>query len=347
MQAGSFSAFGLWDADSPIAVRIFSTRKPPDATWVRQRVREAWNLRASLRARGVTGYRLIFGEADQLPGIVVDVYGQFAVVVAYSSSLGSLLPLVAEAVAETAELRGVVRRRKDERGSQLFPLWGESPPEEVFVEELGMRFGARLRVGQKTGLFFDHRENRSYVRKKAAGLHVLNLFAYVGGFSVAAALGGAASVTSVDIAGPAMEDCLRHFELNGLGDFPHETVVGDVFRFLEESAQTGRRFDLVVCDPPSFARNRQQLRAAEKAYRRLLAAGFSVTRPGGLFCAASCTSQVSPEAFRRAINDAARKSRVRFQVVREAAHPEDHPISIGHEEGRYLKFVAGRVLARC
>lgn len=347
VQAGSFVAFGLWDAESPIAVRLFSTVGPPDQTWIERRVHEAWQLRAHVRAQGVTGYRLICGEADQLPGIVVDVYGGFAVVVTYSRSLGALLPALSAAVANVAGLRGVVRRQKDERGIKLIPLWGELPPDEIVVEEFGMRLVAELKAGQKTGLFFDHRDNRWYVRRRAAGLRVLNLFSYTGGFSVAAALGNAASVVSVDSARPAMESCLRNFELNGLHDFSHEAIVEDVFAFLQAAQRNGLRFDLIVCDPPSFAQSRDQARAAEKAYRRLVALGLSVTSPGGTFCAASCTSQVGPTAFRKAISDAARKMRVRFQILTDVGHAEDHPVLIGHEEGRYLKFVAGRVLPRC
>lgn len=347
VKAGSFEGFGLWDADSPIAVRIFSTQGPVDDAWIRARVLEAVSLRADLPARGVTGYRAIFGEADQLPGIVVDVYADFAVVVSYSRSLGGLLPVVARTVAEALGLRGVVRRKKEDGAVQLLPLWGEMPPAEILVEEFGMKLIAELHAGQKTGLFFDHRDNRAFVRKRARGLRVLNLFSYTGGFSVAAALGGAASVTSVDIAAPAIETSKRNFEVNGLAEFPHDAIAMDVFDFMEEARKQGKKFDLVISDPPSFAHSRDQLKAAEKAYRKLMALGLSVTAPGGLFCAASCTSQLGPPQFAKAIADAARKARVRLQVIADVGHAADHPVAIGHQEGRYLKFVAGRVLTRC
>jgi 23S rRNA (cytosine1962-C5)-methyltransferase len=345
--AGSYEAIGLWDAESPIAVRLFSTRGPVDARFVAERVREAWELRALVRGQGVTGYRLLFGEADGLPGIVVDLYGDYAVLVTYSRSLGALVPEVAQAVEEVARVRGVVRRARDGDGVRLTLLAGEPPPSEVIIEERGMRLLAELEHGQKTGLFFDHRDNRAFVREISAGRSVLNLFAYTGGFSVAAALGGARAVTSVDISPPAIAAAQRNFALNGLEGARHEALVADVFEYLEAVKARGERFDLVVCDPPSFAKNRQQLRAAEKAYRRLLALCLEVTVTGGLLCAASCTSQVSPDGFRAALRDAARKARRRLQVVRDIGHAPDHPVSIGHEEGRYLKFVAGRVLERC
>ena len=347
VKSGSFSAYGIWDEESAIALRIFSTKQAPDEPWLEARVREAWQLRAPLREQGVTGYRLIFGEADSLPGIVVDLYGEFAVLVTYSKSLGSLSARLGPIVARIANCRGVVRRIKNEEGVELRPLFGELPPDVLYIEEHGMTLLARSRSGQKTGLFFDHRENRQYVRKNARGCRVLNLYSYTGGFSVAAALGGAVGVTSVDIAAPAVADSEENFGLNGLSEFPHRAVAQDVIVFLERAKKSGEKYDLVVCDPPSFAKNRTQQKAAEKAYRRVMSEALAVVAPGGLFCAASCTSQIGPEAFRHAINDAARKARVRFQIVHDVGQPSDHPVLVGHEEGRYLKFVAGRVLDRC
>jgi 23S rRNA (cytosine1962-C5)-methyltransferase len=347
VSSASFSAVGLWDSESQIAVRLFSTEGPVTDEWIFDRVREAYGARSKLRRDGVTGYRLIFGEADQLPGIVVDMYGPYAVLLTYSKSLGVLSQKVAEAVLEVTGCRGVARRVKQDEKVQLLPLAGEPVAESVTVEEYGMRLVARLSRGQKTGLFFDHRENRAYVRARSEGARVLNLYSYTGGFSVAAALGGARAVTSVDIAAPAIEDARLNFEENQLGDFPHEGVAEDVIVYLERAAKARRRFNLIVCDPPSFARNKTQVRGAEKAYRKVMSAALELVEPGGLFCAASCTSQVGPAAFRQAINDAARKARVRYQVVHDVGQPADHPVAIGHEEGRYLKFVVGRILPRC
>jgi 23S rRNA (cytosine1962-C5)-methyltransferase len=347
VRSASFSAVGLWDSESQIAVRVFSTEGPVTDEWILDRVREAYDARVTLRRDGVTGYRLIFGEADQLPGIVVDMYGPYAVLLTYSKSLGMLSQKVAEAVLEVTGCRGVARRVRQDEKVQLLPLAGEPVAESVTVEEYGMRLVARLSRGQKTGLFFDHRENRAYVRARSEGARVLNLYSYTGGFSVAAALGGARAVTSVDIAAPAIEDARLNFEENQLGDFPHEGVAEDVIVYLERAAKARRRFNLIVCDPPSFARNKTQVRGAEKAYRKVMSAALELVEPGGLFCAASCTSQVGPAAFRQAINDAARKARVRYQVVHDVGQPADHPVAIGHEEGRYLKFVVGRILPRC
>jgi len=347
VRAGSFSAVGLWDAESPIAVRLFSTVDAPDAAWIRERVREAWELRAPVRAAGVTGYRLLFGEADSLPGVVVDLYDSVAVLVTYSKALGSLIDPIAQAVLEIAEVKSVVRRTKEDDVVKLTPVRGELPPRSVVIHEGRMKLLAELYSGQKTGLFFDHRDNRRFVGERAHGARVLNLFSYTGGFSVAAALGGAVSVTSVDVAAPAILACAQNFALNDLADFPHTGLSEDVFAYLERVEKKREVFDVVVCDPPSFAKSRDQLRQAERAYTKLLGAALRVTAPGGLFCAASCTSQVGPPLFRHLIAEAARKARVRYQIVRDIGQPDDHPVLVAHEEGRYLKFVAGRVLQRC
>lgn len=342
LRAGGWSGVALWDAESAIALRVFGRGDVPDERLVARRVKEAWELRAPLLEEGVSAFRLVYGEGDGLPGVVVDYYDGHCVIVTYASSLDVLIPWVVAALEQQIRPRSVLRRHGP---GDVRVLAGKAPSRELVVtEHLGMRLFVDVYAGQKTGLFLDHRENRRFVLERARDKDVLNLFSYTGGFSVAAALGGARSVVSVDGAAPASAACEANFRLNGLGSFPHEAVTGDVFEYLERASREGRRFDLVICDPPSFAKNRAQLKAAEKAYRRLNALGFAVTAPGGLYAAASCTSQVGPEAFRQALADASRKARVRFQIIHDIGQPIDHPVLAAHPEGRYLKFVVGRVL---
>lgn len=342
IRSGNWSGVALWDEESQVALRVFSRGRAVDAAFVEHRVRAAFELRQPLRDLDMTGYRLVYGEADGLPGVVVDYYDGYLVIVTYSKSLGALLPHLVSALERVVAPRGIVRRHG---AGEVQVLFGREPPRDLVVREHdGVKLLVDVRSGQKTGLFLDHRENRKWVGENARGKSVLNLFSYTGGFSIAAALGGASAVTSVDAAAPASAACEENFRLNGLANFPHECVTADVFEYLERLGAQKRRFDFVVCDPPSFAKSRAQLHQAEKAYRRLTALGFAVTEPGGLYAAASCTSQVGPEAFRHAIADACRKARVRFQIVHDVGQPLDHPVLAAHPEGRYLKFIVGRVI---
>lgn len=343
LRSGTWTGVALWDEASPIALRVFGRGATvPDQAWLRRRLQQAWDLRASLRDDEVTAFRLLYGEADGIPGVVVDYYDGHCVLVTYATSLDVLVSPIVEALIAEVGPASVLRRRGP---GEVEVLAGRQPSREIVVaERAGMRLSVDVFSGQKTGLFLDHRENRHFVREHVRDKDVLNLFSYTGGFSVAAALGGARSVTSVDSAGPANVACEENFRLNGLRKFPHRIVTQDAFEYLESALRDGRRFDFVVCDPPSFARSRSQAKTAEKAYRRLTALGLAVTRAGGWYAAASCTSQVGPEAFRRAIADAGRKARVRFQILHDVGQPIDHPVLAAHPEGRYLKFVVGRVL---
>ena len=346
VQCGRFDAWALWDQDSPIALRVFSRRQRPDAAWVKARVAEAWALRARLLPAQTDAFRLLFGEGDGLPGIVVDVYAGFAIIVSYSSALTQVVAWVAEALAERREIQGVCERvtRRKERASELRRISGVQPPEVVLIEEHGLRYEVDFEAGQKTGLFLDHRANRQYLRGLAAGKSVLNLFSYTGAFSVSCAAGGASRVTSVDLAAPAIEAATRNVLHNALPPAVHEGVAEDVFEFLDAAARAGRRWDIVIADPPSFASSRAELFGALRAYKKLHAASLSVLTPGGLYAGASCTAQVSPDAFRQTLAEGAARVGQRLTVVHEAAHAVDHPYAAGHLEGRYLKFVLCRSL---
>jgi 23S rRNA (cytosine1962-C5)-methyltransferase len=344
IRAGRFTGYALWDEDSAIALRVFSAFGVPDAAWVAARVTSAWELRAALRDGGVTAFRCLSGEGDGLPGVTADFYAGFVVLVTYAGALEPIVPWVVTALSELPGVLGILRRDHGERASELELVWGRRPPHELVVQEHGVRLPVDLGAGQKTGLFLDQRENRRLVGELARGKSVLNLFSYTGGFSLHAALGGAARVASVDSAPGAMQAARRGFELNGLDPDAHEFVVDDAFAYLDRLAKEKQRFDLVISDPPSFARNRQQLAAAERAYSRLGTACMNVTQPGGFYVASSCTGQVSQESFKKLLAGAARTARKRFQIVHEAGQPLDHPVLAGHPEGRYLKFVVGRVL---
>lgn len=337
--AGSAEAYGLFDAEGQIGVRLFGSA-PPQGNWVEKRVQDALDLRALVSGPETDAYRLVYGEGDFLPGITVDRYGRFAVLRRYSPGVDSLVSVVASSVGKALKLRGVVSRDDGE----LRALWGELPPPELTVRENGIRLLANLFDGQKTGLFLDHRDNRQTLSRFTAGRRVLNLFSYTGAFSLYAVRGGAHHVTSVDIAPAAIEDAKRNFVLNGFDPEAHTFLSADVFALLAEYAARKEQFGVVVLDPPSFARSKKSRFAALRAYAKLNTQALRCTQPGGLLATASCTSQVSPEDFRAVLGEAALSAGVRVQVVHDAGHAPDHPVPATFPEGRYLKFLVARVL---
>lgn len=355
VRCGGWAAFGLWDARSPIAVRVFSRQAAPDAAWIAERVWEAWDLRGHIRdaAPATSAYRWLYGEGDGLPGLVADRYGDYAVIHTYAESVQAIAPLVANALRTIDPgLRGVALHQRpqddDEEGQVeaapgLRPLWGELPPEDLVIQEHGLFFKADLWRGQKTGLFLDQRENRRTVEALAGGLSVLNCFAYTGGFSLYALRGGAAEVTSVDVGRGLDEAAAENLALNGLDLRRHQFITEDCFGLLDAYVKAGRRFQMVILDPPSFARTKGNAHAALRAYVRLNALAMRCVEPGGLLVTSSCTSQVGPEPFRAMLADAATAAQRRAQIIHEAGQPADHPVPAAFPEGRYLKFIVARV----
>jgi 23S rRNA (cytosine1962-C5)-methyltransferase len=345
LRAGGARAFALYDAESAIALRIFSTRKLPDDAWFRERVELAFRLREPLRQGRTTAYRWIFGEGDGLPGLTVDLYGEYAVMVSYASSVTGLIERVATAMNQTTRLLGIVRRLPgSEAGERLELVSGRMPPERLVVEEHGARFYAELEKGQKTGLFLDQRENRRFIAGMSRGLSVLNLFSYTGGFSVHAALAGASRIVSVDSSPGALDTAKDNFRLNGLDPDAHAFEAADVFEFLRAEISRAKRHDLVISDPPSFAKSRAQKPEALKAYKRLNADGLRALKAEGIYAAGSCTSQVCPDDFHETLAESARRAKCELQIVGDFGQPLDHPVLAQHPEGRYLKFIVARAL---
>jgi 23S rRNA (cytosine1962-C5)-methyltransferase len=345
---GAFLGRGLWDAASPIAVRVLDhtggareTLSPADLG--------ARLLAAVLRRDGrfdadTTAYRLCNGEGDRVPGLVLDRYDTVAVVrldtEAWTPHLDALTATLQAPLAERG-VRSIALRLTGEDGAdrrKIRRLDGAEPPDRLVVRERGMTMEVDLAHGQKTGAFLDQRENRARVRALSRGCgRVLNLFSYAGGFSVAAALGGAARVTSVDVAAAAHATAQRTFRANGVDPGAHAFVTADVFAFLDQARARGDRFDLVISDPPSFAPSERARPRALVAYRRLHAAAAAVLAEGGVLCAASCSSHIDTEAFLTTLDDA---SLGRADLCLRELHgqPEDHPTLPAWPEGRYLKL---------
>jgi 23S rRNA (cytosine1962-C5)-methyltransferase len=357
LEAGRVRAVGLWSSDGAIAVRVMRRGDAvPDRAFVQARIARALAQRsdAGLGSEGGSGgdtdaYRLLYGEGDGVPGVTIDRYGRYAVAKTYAagyltpgSDAHALLVDVARTLRTALGLRGVLHAPHDD--APLRALAGEMPPPEVTVREHGLAFLANLHTGQKTGLFLDHRENRAFVRRIAAGRRVANLFAYTGAFSVHALAGGAERAVDVDVAAAALHDATRNAQANRVAA-RHATLrldlLGDPAAALRHEALAGS--DLIVLDPPSLARNKGQRHAALRAYTRLNAAAMAALPAGGLLASASCTAQVSPEAFRGALAEAASRAQVDARVLHEAGHAADHPVPLAFPEGRYLKFVLLRI----
>ena len=323
-----------------------------DASFWRRRIARAARLRQSILELGdTTAYRVVHGESDGLPGVVVDRYADFAVLKLYSAGLKPHRPAILEAIRAALPVKGIYSREEDARDdaeSEGDPkgaiAWGEAPPERIAIREEGTSFLVDVRLGQKTGFFLDQRENRRALRRYARGrARALNCFGYTGGFSVQAALGGAAHVTTVDQDGEALALARDNFAVNGLDPNPHDFVPGDVFRFLADAKARSETFDLVVLDPPAFAKSQKAVDAAIAGYASLHRAALAVLEPGGILATASCSARVTADAFLGAVKEAAFKSRVDLLLLETRFQPPDHPVSLQFAEGRYLKFF---VLAR-
>ncbi len=349
-----FLAVGLYDPCSSIRVRILQHGEPAtiDEDWFRARLEAAARLRAPLRERtpaaATTGYRLVHGENDGLPGLVVDRYERTSVLKLYTSAwvphLGNVLSALAS-VSPSERLVLRLGRAMADHQQHLYglcdgqALGGPDLEGPVLFWENGLRFEADPVRGHKTGFYFDQRDNRARVEQLAGGKRVLNLFAYTGAFSVFVARGGARDIVSVDASAPALEAAARNMARNrrfpAVAAAAHEIVGEDAFEVLGRMGRSGRHFDLVIVDPPAFASKRAQVPQALAAYERLTRLSLAVMRPGGTLVQASCSSRVDAEIFFETVNRAAARIGRPLREIERTGHGLDHPITF--KEGAYLK----------
>lgn len=327
-----------------IAVRMLTFReeKIDHAFWV-TRLSEALRLRKALQLTGRADnniYRLVHGEGDRLPGLVIDVYGKTAVMQAHSVGMHISREQIADALIEASE--GLIENVYYKSETTL-PFKADLHQENGFLRghdegnvavENGLKFHIDWLRGQKTGFFVDQRENRSLLEHYAKGRNVLNMFCYTGGFSVYAMRGGANLVHSVDSSAKAIDLTRANAEMNFPGDARHETFAEDAFKFLE---QAGSNYDLIVLDPPAFAKHKDALPRALKGYTRLNAIAFRKIKPGGIVFTFSCSQAVNKDQFRLAVFTAAAQSGRHVRILHQLHQPADHPINIYHPEGEYLK----------
>lgn len=339
-----FIACGHFQIGS-IAVRVLSFRQEPidHAFWVR-RLQVAKDLRCAL---GVLGnpqnntYRLVHGEGDNLPGLIIDVYDHTAVMQAHSAGMHLDRMVVAEALEE---VMGDVIQHIYYKSETTLPFKADllatengflkgGSPENVAMEN-GLKFHVDWLKGQKTGFFVDQRENRALLERYAKGRNVLNMFCYTGGFSFYAMRGGANLVHSVDSSAKAIDLTNENVSLNFPGDTRHQAFAEDAFKFLDRMDD---QYDLIILDPPAFAKHRDALRNALRGYTKLNAKAFEKIRPGGILFTFSCSQVVNKQDFRNAVFTAAAQSGRSVRILHQLTQPGDHPVNIYHPEGEYLK----------
>jgi 23S rRNA (cytosine1962-C5)-methyltransferase len=366
-----FLAIGLFDPDSPLRIRVLHTGKPVqiDENWWRTRLETTLAKRADLLDENTTACRLINGESDGWPGLVLDRYGDVLVLKLYTFAWCSRLPMVVEmlrvnrsagfrpgsvvnkahAGSETGAPTLVLRLSRNVQSSFASAgfrdaqiLSGEPINAPVIFRESGLRFEADVLAGQKTGFFLDQRENRRAVEQLARGADVLNAFSFTGGFSLYAARGGARSVASLDISPHALAGAERNFALNRdqpvISACRHEIIQANAFDWLEANAE--RMFDLIVLDPPSLAKKETERAGAIRAYGKLAASAMRHLHPGGALVAASCSAHVSAEEFFGAVTEAAKASSRKFAQLNTTRHAPDHPATF--PEAEYLKCISLR-----
>jgi 23S rRNA (cytosine1962-C5)-methyltransferase len=347
---GGFVGRGFYDPAGPIAVRLLERRADHalDEAWLRQRIATAIQVRAAARAAGGLpgdAFRLLNGEGDGLPGLVIDVYaGTWAVRCDGHAAQAAWQPQL-PVIIDQARLGGVATERvwlrpaegRGTGGGQA--VLGAAPTGPVVVREGPMRLHADVVHGQKTGLFLDQRPGRALVGQLAAARSVLNLFSYTGGFSVAAAKGGARHVTTVDLARPAIAAARENLLLSGIDPELHELVAADCRAFLAEAHARGRRWDLVVCDPPSYAPSERAKPAAMSAYARLNADAAAVVADGGILITASCSSHLGEQDFMSAVAHGLTIAGRQAAMFHVGGAGPDHPTQPAFPEGRYLKLL--------
>lgn len=337
-----FMALGHYQIGS-IAVRVLSfTERPIDKQFWVERLSEAYQVRKHLDLVRPDNdiYRLVHGEGDQLPGLIIDIYGETAVMQAHSVGMHCCRQEIAEALIDACE--GSVKHVYYKSETTL-PYKAELHQENGFLvggdetniaTENGLKFHIDWLKGQKTGFFIDQRENRKLLESYSKGKSVLNMFCYTGGFSVYAMRGGATLVHSVDSSSKAIDLTRANAELNFPGDKRHEAFAEDAFKFLE---QAGGDYDLVILDPPAFAKHKGALHNALKGYTRLNNIAFQKIRKGGIVFTFSCSQAVNKDQFRLAVFTAAAQSGRHVRILHQIHQPADHPINIYHPEGEYLK----------
>lgn len=333
---------GFYDANSPIRIKILTNKSASiDASYFNLKIKEAYSKRNDLLKTNTNSYRLLFGENDSFPGLIADVYASVLVVKLYSEIWLPYLELILTSLQEVSNAKTVVLRLS--RGLQNSNnhnlvdgevVYGTLENEVVEFVEHDVNFSANVIKGHKTGYFLDHRANRKQVGEWSSGKTVLDVFSYAGGFSVHALANNATEVTSLDISKQALEIAQQNGRLNDYTGI-HKTIVGDAFDEMQKLINRKKTFDVVVIDPPSFAKQASEITLAKKKYAQLAALGVQLTSKNGLLVLASCSSRVLSQAFFDINKQVLNATQKKYKVILKTEHDLDHPVTF--PEGAYLK----------
>ncbi|PPK99202.1 23S rRNA (cytosine1962-C5)-methyltransferase [Parapedobacter indicus] len=348
-----FVAYGLYNGQSRVAVRLieWDSDRRPDEEWWRVRIQRAVETRQPLlRSSDTNTVRLIFAEADFLPGLIVDKYADFLSVQIHAAGAEKVKHVITDELNRLLRPLGIYERSDaNARMHEGLPaangvLCGDTPPEWLEIRENGIRYEVNIAAGQKSGFYCDQRDNRLFTARYAAGKRVLDCFCYSGGFSLNAFANGAASVVSVDSSALAMETLKRNVTLNGFDESKHVAVQADVNKQLRVFSDSGQRFDMIVLDPPKYAPSRSGLEKAARAYKDLNRRGLLLLERGGLLATFSCSAAMDVGTFKQVLAWAALDAGKEIQFVRQFTQPEDHPVRASFPEGEYLKGLLCRVV---
>ncbi len=347
-----FIAYGMYNGNSRVAVRLleWNPQQEINEQWWRNRVARAVNNRKGLLQEDNNTLRLIFAEADFIPGLIADKYGDYISIQVHAAGTEVVKPIIVDELVKQLAPKGVyehsdLKAREHEGLPDLNGvLYGEVPPTFVDILENGIHYQVNIVEGQKSGFYCDQRENRAITARYAKDKKVLDCFCYSGGFTLNAFREGAVSVTSVDSSALAIETLKNNVRKNGFDKNKHHAVQSDVNKYLRELGEQGEKFDLIILDPPKYAPSRSTLDKASRAYKDLNRRGLMLLNSGGLLATYSCSGAMDIDTFKQVIAWAALDAGKEIQFIYQYCQPEDHPVRASFPEGEYLKGLLVRVV---
>jgi 23S rRNA (cytosine1962-C5)-methyltransferase len=345
---GHFLGIGHLNPHSQIILRVLTQKKEElNIDFFRERISKAAVLREKWLKGKTNAYRLVNGEGDFLPGLMVDCYGGIFVLQCLTAGMDRLKGLLTDLIVRdfrpqsVYERSDVATRREEGLSESSGLLFGKEVPDRIEIEEFGCHFRVNVKRGQKTGFYLDQRENRFSLEELSHGKRILDCFCYTGAFAIHAGLGGAKELTLIDSSEEALGIAEEHFDLNRLKEIPHQLIRGDAFEVMRGLES---RYDIIILDPPPFAKRKGHLTSASRGYKDLNLWAFRLLKKEGLLFTFSCSQHISWNLFQKIVFSAALDAGKKVQVLSRRGHPIDHPVNLCHPEGEYLKGMICRVL---